>query len=70
MIARSGLLKFGEGFASALIQFTKRDVAVLFFVFLAAIGRPALILHLLFAVTAVSLVLAWRARATSARGDV
>ena len=62
LMERSGLLYFGEKFASWLIQLTKRDVAMLFFVFLAAIGRPAWILHLLFAVTAASLVLAWRAR--------
>src|SRR5947209_8346864 len=62
MIARSGLLKLGEGFASTLIQLTKRDVAVLFFMLLAASGFPAVILHLLFVVTAMSLVLAFRAR--------
>jgi phosphatidylglycerophosphate synthase len=62
LIARSGLLVFGKKFASLVIQFTKHDVAVLFFVFLAAVGVPALILHLLFVVTAVSLVLALRAR--------
>jgi CDP-L-myo-inositol myo-inositolphosphotransferase len=62
LVARSGLLVFGEKFASILIQLTKRDVAVLFFVLLAIAGQPALILHLLFLVTAVSLVLAWRAR--------
>ncbi|MFL6590406.1 MAG: CDP-alcohol phosphatidyltransferase family protein [Chthoniobacterales bacterium] len=58
MIARSGLLKLGEGFASALIQSTKRDVAVLFFVVLAVVGWPALILHLLFVVTAITLGIA------------
>ena len=52
------MLLFGEKFASWLIQLTKRDVAVLFFVFLAAIGQPAWILHLLFGVTAISLALA------------
>jgi CDP-alcohol phosphatidyltransferase-like enzyme len=62
LVERSGLLAFGEKFASLLIQFTKRDVAVLFFVVLAAIGIPALILHLLLVVTALSLVLALRAR--------
>jgi len=64
MVERSGMLFFGEKFASWLIQLTKRDVAVLFFVFLAAIGQPALILHLLFTVTTASLILAWRARST------
>jgi hypothetical protein len=62
LVERSGLLRFGERFTSLLIQLTKRDVAMLFFVFLAAIGLPALILHLLFLVTAVSLVLALKAR--------
>jgi hypothetical protein len=64
LVERSGILVFGEKFASGLIQFTKRDVAVLFFVFLAAIGRPAWILHLLLTVTVVSLALAVRARST------
>jgi hypothetical protein len=62
LVERSGLLVLGEKYASLLIQLTKRDVAVLFFVFLAAIGLPALILHLLLVVTAVSLVLALKAR--------
>jgi hypothetical protein len=63
LLKRSGLLRFGESFAFWLIQLTKRDVAILFFVFLALIGQPAWILHLLFSVTAISLALAWRARA-------
>ncbi len=58
LVERSGLLAFGEKFASLLIQFTKRDVAILFFVALALAGFPAVILHLLFVVTAVSLALA------------
>ncbi|MEY2585256.1 MAG: hypothetical protein QOD80_1282, partial [Verrucomicrobiota bacterium] len=41
---------------------TKRDVGVLLFVFLAAVSLPSLILHLWFVVTAVSLLLALRAR--------
>jgi phosphatidylglycerophosphate synthase len=61
LVERSGLLAFGEKFASLLIQLTKRDVAVLFFVVLAVVGWPSLILHLLLAVTAASLVLALRA---------
>jgi hypothetical protein len=63
LVERSGMLFLGERFASWLIQLTKRDVAMLFFVFLAAIGHPAWILHLLFAVTAISLALGWRSRA-------
>ena len=62
LVERSGLLVLGEKYASLLIQLTKRDVAVLFFVFLALIGLPSLILHLLFGVTAASLVLALKAR--------
>jgi hypothetical protein len=62
LVKRSGLLVFGEKFASSLIQLTKRDVAVLFFMLLAIIGLPSLILHLLFVVTALSLLLALRAR--------
>jgi len=61
LVQRSGILVFGERFASGLIQFTKRDVAVLFFVFLAAIGCSAWILHLLLAVTVASLALAVKA---------
>jgi len=61
LVERSGLLVFGKKFASLLIQLTKRDVAVLFFVFLAIVGLPSLVLHLLFAVTAVSLGLALKA---------
>ena len=62
LVERSGLLLLGEKAAFWLIQLTKRDVAVLFFVFLAAIGQPAWILHLLLGVTAISLALALRAR--------
>jgi CDP-alcohol phosphatidyltransferase-like enzyme len=62
LVERSGMLVFGEKFASSVIQLTKRDVAVLFFVFLAAIGLPALILHLQLVVTAASLALALRSR--------
>jgi hypothetical protein len=62
MVERSGLLFFGEKAASWLIQLTKRDVAVLFFVFLAAIAHPEWILHLLLAVAAASLALALKSR--------
>ena len=64
MVQRSGILFFGEKFVSWLIQLTKRDLAMLFFVLLGAVGQPAWILHLLFTVTMASLVLAWRARST------
>jgi hypothetical protein len=62
LVARSGLLFFGETFVSWLIQLTKRDVAILIFVLLAAIGLPAFILHLLLLVTAVTLALALRVK--------
>ena len=58
LVERSGLLRLGNPFAYWVMQLTKRDVAVLFFVFLTAIGEPAWILHLLFAVTAISSALA------------
>jgi CDP-alcohol phosphatidyltransferase len=62
LVAGSGLLAFGEKFASLIIQLTKRDVAVLFFVFLAAVSLPSVILHLLLVVTAVTLAAALRSR--------
>ena len=61
LVEHSGLLLLGEKFASWLIQLTKRDVAMLLFVFLAAIGLPSLILHLLLGVTAISLALGLKA---------
>jgi hypothetical protein len=67
LVERSGLLHLGENFTSTLIQFTKRDVAMLFFLVLAAIGAPALILHLFLMVTAISLVLAAQAFARGPR---
>jgi CDP-alcohol phosphatidyltransferase len=62
LVARSGIMLFGEKFAFWLIQLTKRDVAMFFFVVLAAIGWPSWILHLLFGVTATSLALALNAQ--------
>jgi phosphatidylglycerophosphate synthase len=58
LVERSGLLRFGERFASLVVQLTKRDVAMLFFLFLAVIGLPSLILHLLLVVTAATLAVA------------
>ena len=60
IVANSGLLFFGARFAGWLIQLTKRDVALLAFLFLALAGRPAWILHLLGAVAAGSSLLALR----------
>jgi hypothetical protein len=65
LVERSGLLALGGNFASWVIQLTKRDVAVLFFVFLALIGLPAVILHLLFVVTAVTLALSFKSLSRS-----
>ena len=62
LVERSGLLRFGERFVFWVFQLTKRDVAILFFVVLALIGSPSLILHLLFLVSAISLLLALRSR--------
>jgi phosphatidylglycerophosphate synthase len=70
LVERSGLLVLGEKYASLLIQFTKRDVAVLFFVVLAAISLPSLILHLLIIVTAVTLSLALRGGSSAPPLDV
>ena len=60
LVERSGLLRFGEKYTLLVMQLTKRDVAVLFFLSLAIIGVPSLILHLLFVVTAATLVLAFK----------
>lgn len=57
LVERSGMLFLGEKFAAWLIQLTKHDVALLFFLFLAAFGQSAWILHLLFGVGAISLTL-------------
>jgi CDP-alcohol phosphatidyltransferase len=62
LVERSGMLLFGPRFASWLIQLTKRDVAILFFLLLAVVGLPVLILHLLLVVTAVTLALSLKAR--------
>lgn len=60
MVARSGLLFFGDRLTWWLIQLTKRDVALVAFLLLALAGRPGWILHLLGAVAALSSLLAWR----------
>ncbi len=62
MVQRSGLLILGPRVAWWLLQLTKRDVALLFFLFLALAGQPAWILHLLGAVALISSGLALRAR--------
>ncbi|MFN2476135.1 MAG: CDP-alcohol phosphatidyltransferase family protein [Chthoniobacterales bacterium] len=60
-LERSGVLVFGEKFAWWLVQLTKRDMAMLFFLFLAAIGFAEGILHLLLLVSAISATLAGNA---------
>lgn len=61
LVEHSGLLYFGERFAGFLVQITKRDVAILFFVFLAAINQVAWIVHLLCGTAMVTLALAVKA---------
>ena len=62
MVEQSGLLSLGPRFAWWLIQLTKRDVAILVFLFLALAAQPAWILHLLGAVALVSSLLALKSR--------
>ncbi len=54
---RSGLLVLGEKNVWWLIQLTKRDVAILFFLLLAIAGFPQWILHLTMLITAITLSL-------------
>ncbi len=61
MLANSGLLARGGRVLGWLVQLTKRDVAVLFFLVLGIVGRPAWILHLLGVVAAFSLLLGLKA---------
>lgn len=60
-LERSGILVLGEKFAWWLVQFTKRDMAMVFFLFLAAVGFAEGILHLLLIVSAISATLAGNA---------
>lgn len=60
-LERSGILFLGEKFAWWLVQLTKRDMAMLAFLILAAFGIPEGILHLLLVVSGVSAVLAGNA---------
>ena len=70
LVQRSGLLFFGEKTVWWLMQLTKRDVAILFFLFLAIVGLPQWILHLSIVVAAASLVIAGLARLNSGRGEI
>jgi phosphatidylglycerophosphate synthase len=62
MIQNSGLLLLGEKKAWWIIQFTKRDVAVFVFLFLALANLAPWILHLWITVSAVTLALTISAR--------
>ena len=64
MWEKSGIGFLGDKVIWWLVQLTKRDVAILFFLFLALAGRPAWILHLLGATAAISLGLALNAKAS------
>ena len=57
MAQRSGLMVLGEKNIWWLVQLTKRDVAILFFLLLAIAGFPQWILHLSVLVTAITLSL-------------
>lgn len=58
MLGHSGALAFAEGAVRLIVQLTKRDVAWLAFVLLAALNEPQWILHLSCAVAAVTCTLA------------
>lgn len=60
-LERSGFLVIGENLAWWLIQLTKRDMAMLAFLFLAAAGFADVILHLLLVVSGISAALAGNA---------
>lgn len=60
-LERSGILVVGERFAWWLVQLTKRDMAMLAFLLLAAFGYAEGILHLLLLVSGTSAVLAGNA---------
>ena len=61
LFQRSGILVFGENVAWWMVFLTKRDMAMLAFVFLALIGYPEWILHLLLGVGAINSALAGNA---------
>ena len=62
MVEKSGLLLLGPRTAWWLVQLTKRDVAMLFFLFLGLMAQPGWILHLLGGVALISSFLALRSR--------
>jgi phosphatidylglycerophosphate synthase len=62
MIRRSGIPFLGESVSSLLVQMTKRDVSLFAFMFLAILGCPQWILHLLCVFAVISLALASKTR--------
>jgi hypothetical protein len=69
LLAGQGPGFFGENFLWWMIQFTKRDVAIFFFLVLALIDQSPWILHLWLAVSAATLALSARS-STRKRGSV
>jgi hypothetical protein len=57
MIEHSGLAQLGDRVVWWIMQLTKRDVAIFFFLILAVADRPAWILHLWLIVASVSSIL-------------
>lgn len=62
LVQNSGVLLMGENLVHWVIQLTKRDVAILFFLLLALANLPQWILHLWLTIAAVTLVLGGIAR--------
>ena len=71
MIGHSGLLELGERFVWWLFQFTKRDVAIFFFLGLALLNLSIWIIHLWTIAAGASLIISAiaTARAASGRSD-
>jgi phosphatidylglycerophosphate synthase len=69
LVQQSGLLFLGEGCVWWIVQLTKRDVSILFFVVLTLAGLPQWILHLWATVTAINLALTGIARLRTRLGS-
>ena len=69
MIGHSGLLDLGERFVWWLVQLTKRDVAMFFFLILALLNLATWILHLWMIAAGVSLMISAIATARLANGS-
>ena len=70
MIGHSGLLELGERFVWWLFQLTKRDVAIFFFLVLAALNLSSWILHLWTIAAGASLTISAIATARVNRGEI